>query len=60
MRTVIALKNLCEYFGGESDMPPIAGRFGLDSPLWGVWWGILGLIIALFCGQSSKFIYIDF
>ena len=49
-----------EYMGGRRDDPPAGFPLRLSSPLWGLWWGVLVLVILLFCGQSSKFIYIDF
>jgi hypothetical protein len=54
------LKHLAEYLGGAQDGPPPGVRLGPGSPWWGLWWGVLALLIVLFCGQSSKFIYIDF
>ena len=58
--TVIAwFKELCEYLEGASDEPP-AGLIPLTSPLWGLWWAALLIIILVFGGQTSKFIYIDF
>lgn len=54
------IKELCEYLGGERDDARIGRWFGLSSPLWGLWWGLLACVIFVFCGQSSKFIYIDF
>jgi hypothetical protein len=57
MRTV---KQLLEYLGGTADEPPPFVRLALSSPLWGVWWGVLLALIVVFCGQASKFIYIDF
>ena len=54
------LTELLEYLGGSRDNPP-AGFLSVANPLfWGVWWGVLCLVIYVFCGQSSKFIYIDF
>lgn len=53
-------KTACEYLGGERDSPPPGLPLRLGSPFWGVWWGVLFCIIVVFCGQSSKFIYIDF
>jgi hypothetical protein len=60
MSKIMWLKQACEYMGGERDEGP--PRFPLDvrSALWGLWWGLLGCAIIAFCGQSSKFIYIDF
>lgn len=49
-----------EYVGGSQEDVPL-GLAWLKNPLWwGIWWGILILLIVTFCGQSSKFIYIDF
>jgi hypothetical protein len=49
-----------EYLGGESDDAP---PFLTGRAEWAVralvWLAAIGLIYA-FCGQSSKFIYIDF
>ena len=53
-------KAACEYLGGERDEPPSGLLPGPHSMMWGFWWGLLGGAIVLFCGQSSKFIYIDF
>ncbi|HEY3863525.1 MAG TPA: hypothetical protein VGO59_16735 [Verrucomicrobiae bacterium] len=48
-----------DYMGGSRSEPPPG--FPLRGPLWrGLWWGILAGAILLFCGQTSKFIYIDF
>ena len=41
-------------------MPPVAFPAITNALFWGVWWGVLSLVIYMFCGQSSKFIYIDF
>jgi hypothetical protein len=50
-----------EYLGGSRDSPPAGIGAAMVHPLfWGVWWGALLLLIYVFCGQSSKFIYIDF
>lgn len=51
---------LLEYLGGRRDTPPPRLPLPVASPLWALWWGLLLLVILLFCGQSSKFIYIDF
>jgi hypothetical protein len=49
-----------EFLGGERDDSPqfLAGRLGVVTRC-GVWALAIVLIYA-FCGQSSKFIYIDF
>jgi hypothetical protein len=60
MNWIVFLKQLLEYVGGERDNSPSKFLPDVRSPLWGLWWGLLGCLIVLFCGQSSKFIYIDF
>ena len=60
MKSMQWLKHMCEYLGGERDEPPVGFAVGLQSPIWGFWWGLLVCAILVFCGQSSKFIYIDF
>jgi hypothetical protein len=55
-----AFKNICDYIGGSREEAP-EGIPLLASPWWfGLWWGLLAGVILLFCGQTSKFIYIDF
>lgn len=49
-----------EYFGGARDAPPEGCRLSLESRWWSLWWFLLSVVILYFCGQSSKFIYIDF
>ena len=49
-----------EYVAGQTDLPP---AFLASRPGWvlrTVSWCAAILVIWLFCGQSSKFIYIDF
>ena len=54
------IKNFFDYLGGSREEPPPGAAF-LASPIWvGIWWGLLIGLILLFCGQTSKFIYIDF
>ena len=60
MGRIMWIKHVCEYLGGGQDDPPPGFPIGLRSPLWGIWWGLLACVIVAFCGQSSKFIYIDF
>ena len=60
MKTLQRLKILLEYLGGLGDEPPMRVPASLAPWLWGVWWAVLILFIVFFCGQSSKFIYIDF
>jgi hypothetical protein len=60
MKTLHTLKTLCEFLQGSTEIPPHASRY-LSSPVWrGLWWGLLAGAVLLFCGQTSKFIYIDF
>ncbi len=54
------LRELAEYLGGCSVGAPAWMKRALPGWAWGVWWALLLAIVALFCGQSSKFIYIDF
>lgn len=49
-----------DYLGGISNsVPTPVGRFAETVGL-ALWWAVLAGTIALFCGQTSKFIYIDF
>ena len=55
------IKALAEYLAGERDDPPSHFPVALGNWLfWGVWWAALAIVILIFSGQSSKFIYIDF
>ena len=60
MKTFLRLKAIFEYLGGYGDQPPEGFALPLNSWLWGVVWALLLCVIAVFCGQTSKFIYIDF
>ncbi len=73
MHFLSKLKTLCEYLGGSyeaepgSEPRPPSARTGLLGPgliasWWfrALWWSFLAASILLFCGQTSKFIYIDF
>jgi len=42
------------------DTAPPGLSLRLTSWTWAIWWSALTLLIVLFCGQASKFIYIDF
>ena len=57
---ILWTKHFLEYLGGVVDAPPPGVNIGLNSLWWGLWWGVLLMAIVMFCGQSSKFIYIDF
>jgi hypothetical protein len=59
--TLLWLKALCDYLGGVNEMPPAGAPSLLRHPIFrGLWWGLLLMLIAIFSGQTSKFIYIDF
>ena len=54
------LKRFLEHLNGCSDWWNEERRSTLPGWVWGLWWTVLLAVIALTCGQSSKFIYIDF
>ena len=59
--SLLWLKNFCDYLGGNLEHPPFAVSSPTTLSVWrGIWWGLLAGAILLFCGQTSKFIYIDF
>lgn len=62
MKALTWFTTLLEYLGGSRDNLPqgVPTLIAASPLLWGLWWGALGLVIYVFCGQSSKFIYIDF
>jgi hypothetical protein len=53
-------RQLADYLGGFGDDPPPGLKLPPASWLWGLWWGVLAVLIILFCGQATRFIYIDF
>jgi hypothetical protein len=54
------VKELLELLGGARDLPDAwLGRPAVMLA-WGLWWGLLAVLILCFSGQTSKFIYIDF
>jgi hypothetical protein len=57
-RQFLSLGEWLEYCGGSRDFPPSPTSVSWLG--WGVWWGILLIVIWMFGGQESKFIYIDF
>ncbi len=60
MNALVWIKSLFELLGGSRD-EPLLHLPGIAADLWrGLWWGLLVVVILLFCGQTSKFIYIDF
>jgi hypothetical protein len=61
MKTLGWFKMVCEYLGGSGEGLPPRLAVLLRTPWFrGLWWGLLAGAILLFCGQTSKFIYIDF
>lgn len=61
MNPFLWLKSFLEHLGGSNDeLPTGLSMFTAAWWLRGLWWGLLIGAILLFCGQSSKFIYIDF
>jgi hypothetical protein len=50
-----------EYLGGERDEAPAGFPIAVSNWwFWSAWWGVLAVLILIFSGQSSKFIYVDF
>ena len=60
MKAFQTFKAFCEYLEGCSDQPPPGFPSLSDGWIRGLWWGLLILVILLFSGQTSKFIYVDF
>jgi hypothetical protein len=61
MATLIFLKQVFDYLGGAADAPPLGAPRILSHPAFiGVLWGVLAIVIMMFSGQTSRFIYIDF
>ena len=59
-RITSRMREWLDYLGGIASSPPVAaGRLAITVGL-ALWWTVLAGVIALFCGQTSKFIYIDF
>jgi hypothetical protein len=57
------LRRACEWLekiGGSRDLQDVLLQNGWFQLLLGLWWGLLLVIILIFGGQNSKFIYIDF
>ena len=53
-------KTVCEYLEGCTEEPPPGWEKLSAAWVRGLWWGLLILVILLFSGQTSKFIYVDF
>lgn len=61
MKPLRDIQAFLEYIGGVREELPAGLSRWLQAPLfWGLWWAFLILLVLAFCGQSSKFIYIDF
>ena len=60
MNALEKFKMLCEYLEGCRDEPPPGLEALASSWSRGLWWALLAGLILFFCGQTSKFIYIDF
>jgi hypothetical protein len=60
VNVLIWATQLLEFLGGSRDEAPAGIRVLPKAVFWGLWWGALSVVIYIFCGQSSKFIYIDF
>ena len=60
MKTLQLIQSVLEFLGGSLEEPPPRFRKLASPIILGLWWGILAGAILLFCGQTSKFIYIDF
>ena len=60
MALLLTIKCWFEYFGGAATDRPSKWVPPLSSWMWGVWWTLLATAIIFFCGQASKFIYVDF
>jgi len=60
MKALEEFKLVCEYLEGCHESPPKGFEWLGKGWVRGVWWGLLTGLVILFCGQTSKFIYIDF
>jgi len=60
MKPLLEIKHWLEYLGGATDQRPRGFPRRGGWLLVALWWALLVCLIAAFCGQSSKFIYIDF
>jgi hypothetical protein len=55
------VKQAFDYMGGAQDEAPPGFPVTLANwAFWALWWAALTVVIYVFSGQSSKFIYIDF
>jgi hypothetical protein len=56
-------RRICEWLeriGGSRDLEQVLLQNCWFQLLLGLWWGLLLVIILIFGGQTSEFIYIDF
>ena len=61
VETLLWIKHLIDYVAGAADEPPPgAPNFVTSAVFVGIWWAALLVMITIFSGQTSKFIYIDF
>jgi hypothetical protein len=61
VETLIWIKQLIDYVAGAADEPPASAPGFVKSAVFvGLWWAALLVMITIFSGQTSKFIYIDF
>jgi hypothetical protein len=61
MFTLMQFKMFLDYLGGAAEAPPSdTPRFFSSGVFLGLWWTVLIVLITIFSGQTSKFIYIDF
>jgi hypothetical protein len=60
MQLMLTIKRVLEYLGGADTERPSPLAPPLSSWMWGLWWTLLAIVILFFCGQASKFIYVDF
>jgi hypothetical protein len=60
MSSVQAVKAWLEYLGGVGEHEPVGWPSRWSWLLMGIWWSVALIGITCFCGQTSKFIYIDF
>ncbi len=60
MKIFQRIKSILEYISGCTEQAPVEVPTRLAPWLWGLWWALLAVLVIFFCGQTSKFIYIDF
>ena len=49
-----------ELIGGSRPAPEPKRFYSLYHIAWGLWWTVLMLVVIVFSGSNSKFVYIDF